>query len=299
MRECVKEKLLRLLRGDPYVERLRQLKITDEGKVVRNTPLSTEEVLALGDKELIRYILNVGYNAARDSIADELFKRFGSLSGIFTATLEELTSMGVSERIGFFLSFISALSRVAQLREMDVNVNLSEKEALQFASTLFMNNNVEQDYLLISNRDGTLKYAFKLGEKQYRDVIGLSCRHEADDVIWICNKPRNEHPMPSYTKLYSIELVMLVFRQVGIHLIDYLECGHNNSYSLRRTLSGKNGEKYADYVDSVDIVDKMPDYVYAVYRSELQSYNEKTVKHLYESMRNEHYILRDRWNSGK
>ena len=92
------------------------------------------------DIGILQFCLKVLYEHENDDLAWRLVKRFGSVSGIFSASHEELMQIdGMTDRVATFFTVMRPLWRQAQLRAVKGLTLMTEREIAEYAAVYFMN----------------------------------------------------------------------------------------------------------------------------------------------------------------
>lgn len=174
-------------------------------------------------------------------LAHELLKRFGSLTAVLSASVEELQEIeGVTKTAAVLITLMDPLVRYAdrdQLGDRPYMRNL--REAKLYCANLFTNASEEKFYLICLDAQGRVLRAVMVFSGTIdevtiypREVIGSAIRHNAQAVVLAHNHPSGV-PEPSNADIQTTEQLREAFAAIGITLQDHLiyADGHCFSYS--------------------------------------------------------------------
>lgn len=220
-----------------------------------------------GELGTVKLILRALYGGERSESAERLFSRFGSLHGILNATEAELVETGLTPRVASFFTFMSPFIRSVFLRSAPAHIRVNEAAAVEFASRFFVDFDKPCDYIFVAEDDGSVRHYEKLFGNPVRAVIGIACRQNAKDVMWIRFRPRETTVEPNAARLIEVRRAAKSLYAMGINLIDYIEYGACVSYSLRRETvgagSGKSRDEWTEYDPDDGFCEKLGAYVEA------------------------------------
>lgn len=216
------------------------------------------------DIGILQYCLKVLYEHDNDELAWRLIERFGSVSGIFGASHEELMLIdGMTDRVATFFTVMRPLQRQAQLRAVKGLTVSSQRELAEYAAVYFMNEYNPTDVCVCLDKKNKIICAERLGkEERVREIAALACRRNAQKIAIIRLEPRLNNktvlPLPEKQKLL-IKIAKLM-STLGIEFVDYAEYWQSCCFSLRRAVSGDigvyhvydaDGQRYAAWDNAV------------------------------------------------
>jgi DNA repair protein RadC len=196
---------------------------------------------ALSDAELIAIFLRVGVTGkSAVDLARDLLNRFGSLNGIFSASLSEISQVhGMGESKYCQLQAIFEMSRRALSEEMQVlDVLSSPKQVRQYLSlalgslarevfmVLFLDakNSVIADEILF---EGTLMQT----SVYPREVIKRVLHHNAAAVIFAHNHPSG-NAEPSQADKTLTQALKEALAMIDVKVLDHFIVAGNQSMSF-------------------------------------------------------------------
>lgn len=204
----------------------------------------------ISDVEILKEILRVLYNGARDDLADTLITKFGSVVEIFNAKYEELLHVpGITPRVATFFVFLKPCFREAFLREYKSIPLTSEVDVLRYALIYFMQTDFPGDYCFFLDDNFKLLRVHRLVEEDYiRDVIGNAIWRNAKKVVFVrFNGFVSPYMLPE--KLYRIYRTVNIFDLVGLEAVDYIVYQPFVFTSLRRIANNEH-YKFCNLTDA-------------------------------------------------
>lgn len=197
---------------------------------------------ALSLSELLAILLGTG---TRDksvlTLSNELTLKFGGLSGLLDASLEELQEVkGIGEAKAIQLKAAFAIAQKA------IGISTASKPFIRTAGEAFVYAKEEiamqkQEVLLVLLRDvkGRLIHHEKVSVGTLsevlvhpREVFYPAVKHKAHSLILAHNHPSGD-PTPSESDYKLTRVLIQSSRVMGIGLDDHLIVGHNTFVSLR------------------------------------------------------------------
>lgn len=197
------------------------------------------------DIGILQFCLKVLYEHENDELAWRLVERFGSVSGIFSASHEELMQMdGVTDRVATFFTVMRPLWRQAQLRAVKGLTLSTERDIAEYAAVYFMNEFNPSDVCVCLDKKYRVCHAERLGRDDLvREIAAVACRRNAQKIVLIRLEPRLSRktilPSPEWLKLLS--KITKLISTLGIEFVDYVEYNRNTFFSLRRAVGGDIG----------------------------------------------------------
>ncbi len=176
-------------------------------------------------------------------IAHELLDHFGSLSRVFSASIQELCAVeGVGENTAVLISMIPQLVRKSMVSDAEkITVIKNSKDAGKYLVPRFAFEQDEVALLVCLDSQKRVIGCFELGRGvvnkvsvDVRKVVELALRYKASSVILSHNHP-DSFALPSLADTAMTEQIYRSLRLVGITLADHIIV---------------SGEDYVSYLDS-------------------------------------------------
>ncbi len=175
-----------------------------------------------------------------NDIAHELIERFGSLSAVFDADVEELTKVSyITENSATLIKLIPAISRAylmdkaSHIKKMN-NVDLIK----QYLVSLFHGEKNEVVYILLLNNNLDLVCHHKIHEGSVnsalvdvRRVMELVFKANASMVILAHNHP-NGTAFPSMEDIQTTGNLMSIFQPFNIPIIEHFVVNEFDCYPI-------------------------------------------------------------------
>lgn len=176
-------------------------------------------------------------------IAHRLLDRFGSLSQVLEAPVEELCKVeGVGESSAVFLRLVTQVGRVyLKNRTAKVKVLPTLESCAEYLQPYFFGQNVEMVYMLCLDAKCKLLACRKLGEGDVNST-GISIRRivetalsvNASSVVLAHNHPGGM-AIPSYADVHTTVNVATALQAVEVQLIDHLVICDDDYVSLMQS----------------------------------------------------------------
>lgn len=174
-------------------------------------------------------------------IAHELIKRFGSFSGVFTASrdmLQEVEGVGLEAA-----TYLNLLGEFAKRYMVDcyssTKVIKSCEDAKQYMKHQFLNDTMERVILVCLDTSGKIVYSDTIATGQLDrvqlvpvDVLRRCLRADAAKAILAHNHP-NGICIPSREDKASTALFFDELAHVGVELFDHIIVAGNDVYSMK------------------------------------------------------------------
>lgn len=176
-------------------------------------------------------------------IAHALLDHFGSLSRVFSASIQELCAVeGVGENTAVLISMIPQLVRKSKVSDAEkITVIKNSKDAGKYLVPRFAFEQDEVALLVCLDSQKRVIGCFELGRGvvnkvsvDVRKVVELALRYKASSVILSHNHP-DSFALPSLADTAMTEQIYRSLRLVGITLADHVIV---------------SGEDYVSYLDS-------------------------------------------------
>lgn len=209
------------------------------------------------DIGILEFCLNVLYERDSTELAWKLIERFGSVSGIFFASHEELMKIdGMTDRVATFFTVMRPLQRRAQLRAVKDFALSTQRACASFAAVYFMNEFNPMDVCVCLDKKYRIFHTERLGkEERVREIAALACGHNASKIALIRFEPRldNERVLPPPERQKELIKITKLLGTLGIEFVDYVEYCRNRFFSLRRAVGGDIGVYHVGAADEQDI----------------------------------------------
>ncbi len=195
-----------------------------------------------------------------------LLSRFGSLTGLCTASIGEIASVGgITERTAGFFTVMEAAFRQALLRkteEMNNEYSLVRYGIGKYYSLEYY----EETVLYIDGNFGVIKAERLPLAGKVREMANGICKTGARRVAVLCNNPYGAGRL-GVERLKEIARTVRSVESLGAEYIDYIELGRYEYYSVRKAVNGeKPTEKMTniqdrEYTDLKDLYEKLTAYI--------------------------------------
>lgn len=181
-------------------------------------------------------------------LAHRLLKRFGSLAGVFDATVEDLTSVeGIGPNAAAYIKMFPAVFRRYELsRDSREGCFDTLEKVGNHAKKLFIGAAVEQAYLLMFNNRLQLIDTWLITGGSVnsvpvlpRAVVEHALDAHASSVVLVHNHPYG-NVLPSRDDIELTHVVEAACNVVSIHFLDHLIVSGNEFISILRSQKGFN-----------------------------------------------------------
>jgi DNA repair protein RadC len=175
-----------------------------------------------------------------NEIAHALINKFGSIAGVFDATIPELTDAGLSENsIALFKAITQSLSLYYQSENKSRVYDNTQKIREMFA-TEFPGRNVEEFRLACFNNKLQLKDKIHIISAGTFAATAVNMRRLVETVIKegsyciaISHNHPNALPTPSNEDIAATRYILQTLRAIEVHLLDHVIIGLGPPYSMR------------------------------------------------------------------
>ena len=176
-------------------------------------------------------------------LAHELLNRFGSLSAVMDASVEELMTVdGIGERAAVLLKLVPALARSYTLDHLGkVRTFQSGEELKEYLLALYTGCTKERVYLLLFDNRDTLLRTVQIGEGDLTAAL-FSTREIVQQVLLYSKTTKvilsHNHPvglaLPSHADQTATDEIQRALSSVEVTLYDHIiVSGNRECYSLR------------------------------------------------------------------
>ena len=178
-----------------------------------------------------------------NGIAHDLIRRFGSISRVMDASVEELMTVdGIGERAAVLLKLVPALARSYTLDHLGkVRTFQSGEELKEYLLALYTGCTKERVYLLLFDNRDTLLRTVQIGEGDLTAAL-FSTREIVQQVLLYSKTTKvilsHNHPvglaLPSHADQTATDEIQRALSSVEVTLYDHIiVSGNRECYSLR------------------------------------------------------------------
>ncbi len=176
-------------------------------------------------------------------IAHELIKKFGSLSGVLEAEVDDLVTVkGVGDTAATLINLMPGLfRRYSQDKVESVKTISGIESATEYLLPRFIGLNNEHVGVLCLDVQGRVKnFVFvskgmqKFAHIDLRLVVQLALQNNADSVILAHNHP-DGFTAPSRSDIEATKAVINALGAINIHVADHIIISNNEFFSMAAT----------------------------------------------------------------
>ncbi|MBO4467676.1 MAG: hypothetical protein J5766_00090 [Clostridia bacterium] len=176
-------------------------------------------------------------------IAHELINKFGSLSGVLEAPVEEIKSVkGISDNTATLLKLIIPIARKYELQKSRSLFEYSDREHIeQYILKQFFGLEKERIGVLLLNQIGKVIDFRFLGEGDFcevgvstREIVKFVLDKNAQSIIIAHNHPKN-YALPSADDIAATESLVNTLARLNIRVIDHVIISGNDYVSLAQS----------------------------------------------------------------
>lgn len=176
-----------------------------------------------------------------NKIAHELLDRFGSLSAVFDAPVEELTKVdGIGENCAVLIKLFPAVSRTYLMDKQSIP-ELDDIESVgNYCVSLFMGEVTEKAYLLCFDSRNRLLNCILLSEGSLstvnldkRRLIEAVIRNNTTGVVLTHNHP-NGVAAPSSADVDSTRSTARLLREISVKFLDHIIVADGEYFSMMK-----------------------------------------------------------------
>lgn len=192
--------------------------------------------------------------------AHRLIDTFGSIRGVFKASYEQLVKVeGVGDKAAKMLgAFARAVNAYRNLPGDIAPVIKTRKDAIGYASRLFMFDRRAQTWIALVNSGGVVSYEARLqtgamwyNERIRKFIAGRALQHDAHEVI-IISRRGMDMPSPLFSDKQALMDLALSLKAIDVYIMDYIIVGPKKNVSMRQVLNiGLTRYEQPDSADSI------------------------------------------------
>ena len=173
-------------------------------------------------------------------IAHNLLSHFGSLTNVFSASVEELCKVeGITENSAVLISMIPKLMSKVDRTEFKQESMNSAKILCDYCKTLFYGETEERLKILCLDSklrvvacEEVAKGTSGRIDFNIRSIIEIAFKHKTDVLVMTHNHPRT-NSLPSNADLSATNRVKATLEGIGIKLLDHIIVGEKEVTSLK------------------------------------------------------------------
>lgn len=175
-----------------------------------------------------------------NKIAHNLIKRFGTISGVFHAPIEELVKVkGIGENAAILINLIPQLMKVYAIDDFGTEPLDSSKKMCGYLTSCFIGTLTEEvrvicldDRLRVISNDVLFEGAVSRVEISARKIVETAFRNNSDLIILSHNHPNGDE-IPSEQDIVVTRHINNTLKAVNIKLLDHIIVGKNRTSSMR------------------------------------------------------------------
>ncbi len=210
--------------------------------------MEKRDIESLGESGVLINILDKLGVKESAKVAGRLLERFGSFNGIFSATNEEILSLGVvSERVASFLGFVRPMFRQAMIRGASDRF-VCERDLIRYITAHFFFGSSPDCYCIYTLERKPINTIRLFSENRLREIIGNACRLCADGLIFVRYAADRSSLVPDSAEMSFVSELVETCELAEKSLIDYIVYTPYEFFGYKRFLSDHNG--IADVLDS-------------------------------------------------
>ena len=200
-----------------------------------------EGIDSMAEHNIVEFLLFFGipFKDTND-IAHELIERFGDLSGILEAPVEELMRVdGIGENAAALISLIHDIAVIYNDKKLQSTAASAEELSFsEFLSMKYAGESKEKVYLLCLDSKGKIQHCVKIcdgsPDSAYLDtrmVVETVVRFDSANVILSHNHP-NGFAVPSSADVDTTKNLLPVLRAIGVNLADHIIVSAEDTFSM-------------------------------------------------------------------
>lgn len=175
-----------------------------------------------------------------NQIAHELINHFGSLGGVFTASVSDLTKIkDITQNTAVLITMIPKIIGKAKAEKISDLVLDNVDDLCKYCKSLFFFDRVEKlKIVCLDNKlrvigvqtlsDGTA------GRIKFdaRQVVEVALKYKSDIIVLTHNHPRGDS-MPSNSDVAATNSISTTLSAIGIKLLDHIIVSGDNARSMK------------------------------------------------------------------
>lgn len=183
-----------------------------------------------------------------NNIAHELIEQFGSLNGVFDASVAELHRVdGIGENTAVLISLIKDIITIYNSRDSKMNSDTSEQDAIEeYIRRKYAGETRECVYMLSVDSSGKIQRCVKICEGSpdsafltARMVVETAVNFNSQNVILAHNHP-NGFAVPSMADVTATTEFCKILSSIGINLADHIIVSGDDQFSMAKSSKYKS-----------------------------------------------------------
>lgn len=174
-----------------------------------------------------------------NAIAHRLIDKFGSISNVFDADIEEISSVeGVGDNSGILIKMIPQLSKVYGCSKVENDQLDTSKKVCQYFENLYIGSKSEQlkvacldDNLHVVACATVIEGGLSSVPVDVRKIVEFTYRTKCEMIILAHNHP-NGLAIASDNDVKSTRMLVPILKNVGIRLLDHIIVNPTNATSM-------------------------------------------------------------------
>lgn len=194
------------------------------------------------EHQILELILFYGLpRADTNPIAHELLNRFGSITAVCDAPIDELTkTKGITQNVAILLKLIPQLSRYYANNQVDDKERVYDtNSAIKLVEPQFIGRKNEVVVLVLMDSKNRVLYCGVIADGNVntvplyiRRIITLAATYNAAEVIIAHNHPSG-NVMPSPGDIVATRKLHAALETIDLHLQDHIICAYPDALSMR------------------------------------------------------------------
>lgn len=200
-----------------------------------------EGIDSMAEHNIVEFLLFFGIPFKdTNGIAHELIEKFGDLSGILEAPVEELMRVeGIGENAAALISLTHDIAERYHEKKLQDTVSSAEETSFsEFLSVKYAGETKEKVYLLCIDAKGKIQHCVKIcdgsPDSAYLDtrmVVETVVRFDSKTVILAHNHP-NGFAVPSSADVETTKSLIPVLRAINVNLADHIIVSADDTFSM-------------------------------------------------------------------
>lgn len=177
-----------------------------------------------------------------NDIAHELINKFGSISNVLNASLEDLKSVNmIGESAAISLKFFNSLNIYLHMQSSDDDINFYNIPKLKaFIKDTFYGANFEQFKIYFTDNSYKIKSYTDINKGSSNSVelnlreITKAILNSGSNYFFVAHNHPDAPSTPSDEDIYLTRKIITHLRSMDIHLLDHFVVGNDGIISMRQ-----------------------------------------------------------------
>ena len=173
-------------------------------------------------------------------IAHKLLEHFGSLSNIFSATIEELCEVeGITENSAVLISMLPQLMKKVKVNDFSNAVVNSADVLCKYCKALFEGEVYEKIKVICLDNKLKVIGCDEIGSGttgrlvfDLRKIVETAIKYKSDMIVIAHNHPKN-NSLPSNADISATNMIKSTLQSLDMKLLDHIIVGEKDVTSLR------------------------------------------------------------------